>query len=63
MAKDRFLEFQVEVEKLINYLGLDAEMKTPDWLIANYLYEQLKSLRDLLQERGKFKIPNITGEF
>ena len=39
MAKDRFLEFQVEVEKLVNYLGLDAEMKTPDWLIANYLYE------------------------
>lgn len=63
MAKDRFLEFQVEVEKLVNYLGLDVEMKTPDWLIANYLYEQLKTLRDLLGERNKFKIPNITGEF
>lgn len=41
--ESRYVEFQRELELLINKLGLEEGSNTPDFVLAEYLTEQLRT--------------------
>ncbi len=51
----RYTEFQRELEMLINKLGLEEGSNTPDFVLAEYLTEQLRMFDFVATKKEAFE--------
>ena len=59
MCRDeKFLEFSKKLEHLLNECGIDNELKTPDYILATYLYKCLQAYDRLLSDLDKHQFIN-----
>lgn len=48
------LTFRKELEKLINHYSMEAGSDTPDFILADYIYDCLKNFDKAVQSREKW---------
>ena len=55
-------EFKIEVEKIINELGIDSYFNIDDFILAEYLVNQLEVLDTMEQQKYNNYIENFESK-
>jgi len=44
-----------DIEHALNYWGVDSDLNTPDFILANHLYRHLMDLKQMLEATAKWR--------